>query len=180
YTLHQIGLVANIRPIKRMGDLIKALKLVRKDFPDATVVIVGGGDEKSLISLAEEYGVQDGVRFVGSQSNVSDYIKDCQIMALCSESEGLSNAIMEYMAHQKPVICSDVGGNGELVEHGNNGFLYPMGDVNTLAKYLVSLLQDTQQAETFGANGFEKIMNVFSVEQMIENTLNIYRKITTS
>jgi len=178
YTQHQIGLVANIRPIKRMQDLIKAMKLVRQEVADVNLIIVGGGDEPaSLQLLAKEYGVDDVVTFAGAQEKVSDYIKQFQIAVLCSQSEGLSNAIMEYMAHQKPVICSDVGGNSELVEHGVNGYLYPAGDIKLLAKYLIELLQNTEKSITLGKNGYNKIINNFTMNNMVNSTIDVYNEI---
>lgn len=178
HTEYQIGLVANIRPIKRFADLIRALKIVKLQVPDATVVFVGGGDSEQLELLAVECGVQDAVHFIGAEAQVTERIKKFQIAVLCSESEGLSNAIIEYMAHRKPVVCSNVGGNPELIEHGINGFLYPVGDIDALARYLLLLLQDSHQAEEFGQQGYEKIINHFTIDNMVMETLSIYHQVT--
>ncbi len=179
YNENQIGLVANIRPIKRFADLIRALKIVRQKVSDASVVFVGSGDAEALELLAAQCGVQDAVHFAGAQEHVTDYIKKFQVAVLCSESEGLSNAIMEYMAHRKPVVCSNVGGNPELVESDCNGFLYRVGDIDALAGYLIQLLQDKQQAEEFGQKGYEKIINQFTIDNMVMETLNVYQQVTS-
>ena len=177
YDLNQIGLVANIRSIKRIKDLIKALKVVKKSVPGATVVVVGSGDATHLIALAKRYGVEKSVKFVGAQNDVSAFIKKFQVAVMCSETEGLSNAILEYMAHQKPVVCSDVGGNSELIVHGKNGYLYPVGNVSLLAENIIKLLQNTDRAEKYGKIGFERIITDFTLEKMIADTVDVYRKI---
>lgn len=177
YCMNQIGLVANIRKIKRIEDLIKALKLVREEVPDATVVVVGEGEAEQLMALAEKYGVRDAVDFVGAQTDVSSFIRKFHVAALCSETEGLSNAIMEYMAHGKPVVCSDVGGNPELVTHGKSGYLYPVGDVASLAENILLLLQDAERTEAFGRSGYERIISQFTLENMVDNTMTVYRNV---
>ena len=141
------------------------------------MVVVGAGDTEQLMLLAIECDVQDAVMFLGAQIDVSSLIERFHLAVLCSETEGLSNAIMEYMAHRKPVVCSDVGGNPELVKHGENGYLYPVGDVNLLASNILLLLQDAKEAEVMGQRGYERIINDFTVENMIDNTIDVYRNI---
>ena len=177
YCENQIGLVANIRPIKRIEDLIEALKIVKLTIPEATLMVIGGGDTGCLRSLAKQCGVQDAVTFAGAQEGVSSLIEQFHVAVLCSETEGLSNAIMEYMAHRKPVVCSDVGGNPELVEHGKNGYLYPVGDVNLLAKHILTLLQDREKSEKLGWVGYERIANEFTLENMVNNTIDVYSEV---
>ncbi|MFD2228576.1 glycosyltransferase [Alkalimarinus sediminis] len=171
-----IGIVANIRPVKRIQDLVSAFAIVKKTVQQAKLVIVGDGDNTSLLHQATALGVADAIEFTGAQKNVAQYIAQFDVATLTSESEGLSNAIIEYMVYSKPVVCSRVGGNPELVEHGTNGLLYDVTNVEQLAEHLIKLLQDSALSEEYGRNGREKVEKEFSIQQMVTNTLSIYSK----
>lgn len=174
---NQIGLVANIRTIKRIEDFIKALSLVKIEMPTASGVIVGGGDSTKLKQLAKEYGVDEYVYFVGAQENVSHYISKFHIAILCSESEGLSNGIMEYMIHKKPVICSAVGGNPELITDDEQGYLYPVGNVEQLSSLIIKILKNKELSKKMGESGRNKILAEFTIDNMIDSTIKIYKKL---
>lgn len=171
-----IGIVANIRPVKRMQDLVSAFAIVKKTVSQAQLVIVGDGDNTALHQQASELGVTDSIEFAGAQKDVAKYIKQFDVAALTSESEGLSNAIIEYMVYGKPVVCSRVGGNPELIEHGTNGLLYDVADVDQLAEHIIQLLKDPKLSEEYGLKGREKVEKEFSIQQMVSNTLSIYSK----
>lgn len=172
-----LGIVANIRPIKRMQDAIEATANLNKKGLNVRLVIVGGGDSADLKALAQNLGVQGKVQFAGSQKNASSYIQGFDICVLNSESEGFSNAIIEYMQHGKPVVCSAVGGNPEIIDDGSVGHLYPMGNVGILTKRLEILCKSTLQRTQFGLNGQEKVTGLYGVSQMLEHHQNLYRQL---
>ena len=171
-----IGIVANIRPVKRMQDLISALAMVIQSITQVKLIIVGGGNNEELKQQATELGIIDHIEFAGAQQDVASYIKQFDVATLTSESEGLSNAIIEYMVYGKPVVCSRVGGNPELIEHGTNGFLYEVGNISQLADYITTLLKDSERSSLFGQNGRVKVEKEFTIQQMVSNTLSIYSK----
>jgi len=171
-----IGIVANIRPIKRISDLIHAAKILADENEfDFKIAIIGGGDDKELKDLCEQLKIADKVLFFGAKQNVGDYINIFDIAVLTSESEGLSNSIIEYMGFGKPVVCTDAGGNSELIQQGVNGYLYPVGDVHELAKSLNELLKSKDKCKKLGSNGRHKVEVEFSIDTMVNNTLKIYR-----
>lgn len=171
-----IGIVANIRPVKRMQDLISAFAMVKQTVSQAQLIIVGDGDNTALHQQAASLGVVDSVQFAGAQKDVAKFITQFDVATLTSESEGLSNAIIEYMVYSKPVVCSRVGGNPELITHGTNGLLYDVANVEQLASHLTQLLSDPKLSEEYGRKGREKVEKEFSIEQMVSNTLAIYSK----
>ncbi len=121
-----VGIVANIRPVKRIGDLIHAFGLLRRYRSDVKLVIVGSGDTRPLQELARELNLADHVYFTGAQTDIPPIIRQFDVGVLCSESEGLSNAIIEYMQCRVPVVCTDTGGNSELVLDGETGYRVPV------------------------------------------------------
>ena len=125
----KLVIVANIRPIKRIQDAIDAVAIAADSVQNISLYIVGGGDAMHLQKHAKQKGVADRVHFLGPRSDVQKILPDFDIGILCSESEGFSNTVIEYLQAGLPVICSNVGGNPEIIDHGVSGYLYDMGDV---------------------------------------------------
>src|SRR5690606_15384130 len=157
---------------KRVCDLIRAFARVVQEYPDAQLHIIGGGDPLPLKGLAEELYVGKQVIFFGAQPEVHRFIKQFDIAVLCSESEGFSNSIIEYMCFGKPVVCSSTGGNPEIVDHGKNGLLFPVGDVEILAKNLLMLLSNGSLRNKLGRAGAEKVGRCFGLDAMVDAHLN--------
>lgn len=173
-----IGIVANLRPVKRHADLVMAFTRVRQAVPDAHLVIVGHGElEESLRALAASLGVADRVHFLGRVEAPAGVIRRFSVGVLCSESEGLSNALMEYLREGKPAVCTDVGGNPELVIDGENGFLYPVGDEAALAEYLVHLLREGTLAAAMGAAAVRS-MATMTMDNMVRGHMAVYEALS--
>lgn len=170
-------LVANIRPIKRIDDAIEALAQLRESCPNLVLVLVGAGDEMPLKQRAEQLGVAERVRFLGARQDVDDLLGGADIGLLCSESEGFSNAIVEYMLKGLPVICSDTGGNPEAVTEGRTGFLYPVGDTGQLADSMERLVHAPELRHTLGRQAREDAATRFSVATMIERHRELYEHV---
>ncbi|KZX86057.1 hypothetical protein A3715_16735 [Oleiphilus sp. HI0009] len=175
-----LGIVANIRPIKRMQDAVAAISQLNKSGFNVRLVIVGGGDSSELINFSHKLGVEDKLDCVGSQSSASDYIQGFDICLLCSKSEGFSNAIVEYMRHGKPVVCSAVGGNPECVDDGKTGLLYPTGDVPSLVASLELLCNDELLRKKFGAAGEAKVKKMYGMSMMLGEHEALYSSLAPS
>ena len=176
-----IGLVANLRRIKRIDTLIDAFAMIHTRFPDVNIVVLGdcrSEQAKSVFeeleNLANQCRVRDKIFFLGSVSNPMPYISQFTVAVLCSESEGSSNALIEYMQAGRPIICTDTGGNPELVQDRKNGFLVPVGDVHRLADRLVSLLSDKALAQRLGEAARETVRSRYSLTRMIAQQMHCY------
>ncbi|MCM0611826.1 glycosyltransferase [Marinobacter sediminum] len=169
-----VALVANIRPIKRMEDAVKGIGQLHQSGLDVHLILIGDGNQTDLRLLASEQGVAEMVHFLGPRADVKACLKALDIGLLCSESEGFSNAIVEYMQAGLPVVCSDVGGNPEAVEHGETGYLYPCGDVAALASHLQRLSDSSELRQRIGDNAFRRARERFSMETMVAKHQEIY------
>ena len=170
-----VGIVANLRPIKRHKDLISAIKIVKKCHPGVRLMIMGEGElETELKRQAEENGLKDNVLFTGSTHDVIPFIKNFSVGVLCSESEGFSNAIIEYLGCSVPVVCTNVGGNPELVQSGKNGYLVEVGDVAGLAKNINRLLSEKEIATSMRKNAKQSIAN-YDMEIMQNHYRGLYQ-----
>ena len=169
-----IGIVANIHPVKRLHDAIDAFAIVASQFPQAQLRLVGGGDSRSLRQLAASHGIDDRVDFVGQVATPAHEIRKFDVAVLPSQSEGLSNAIIEYMRAGKAVICTNTGGNPELIEHGQSGYLYPVGDTAALASFIAELITDSDTCRKFGRAAQDRVRRLCSNREMVNGHLQLY------
>lgn len=168
------GLVANIRPIKRMQDAVEAVAKLAAEGIDVQLVIVGGGDSSELESLAAESGIAGQIHFLGARGDVQRCLEYFDLALLCSESEGFSNAIVEYQFAGLPVICTDTGGNPEAIIPGETGWLYPVGDVPALAGLLRQMENDAEGRQAMARAAASSARERFSVSKMVDEHENLY------
>jgi len=103
--------VANIKPVKGHSYLIKALAKIAPQYPNIKLLLIGEDKlDGQMRDLVEKLGIARNVAFLGKRDDVGSLIRLADICVLPSLSEGMSNAIMEYMQAGKPVIATNVGG----------------------------------------------------------------------
>jgi len=103
----------------------------------------------------------------GERNDVADVMRGLNCFVLPSLAEGISNTILEAMSSGKPVIATQVGGNGELVDHGRTGLLVPAADAPAMAQAIVDLALDTGRAAALGAAGRLEVERRFSLQAMV-------------
>jgi glycosyltransferase involved in cell wall biosynthesis len=172
-----IGIVASLYPIKRIEDLIAAVALVKKQVPNVRMVSLGGGDTEQYSAQIAKLGLAEHVFFMGAQSNPLDWISSFSIATLCSESEGFSNAIVEYLMCGIPVVCSNVGGNPEIVKDGINGRLYECGNVVELADYLMELIVNKSMYRNFQEAAKLSIGEQFTLPYFVDEHIKLYEAV---
>lgn len=174
-----IGIVANLYGMKRHADLIRAFSLVKQKLHNAHLVIAGEGpEEQALRELAKALHLEPQVHFLGSVSDIVPIIKHFMVAVMCSESEGLSNTIIEYVGCGKPVICTSVGGNGELIREGYNGFLIDVGNVEQIADRILRLLRDASLRVQMARNAAASFGGHLSLERMVNAYMALYESLT--
>lgn len=165
-----VGIVANLnRPVKRVQDFIQAAELVHQKIPEVRFVVIGDGHlRQELESLGTSLGLRDVLTFTGRVANPLEFVRDFHVGVIASETEGLCNAILEYMACGVPVVATDTGGNPELIQHGKNGYLYPVGRVQVLADMVEQIICDPEQQRVLGHYGKKTSVESFSFEAMVK------------
>jgi glycosyltransferase involved in cell wall biosynthesis len=142
---------------KRIQDLLRALVLVRREFPAVRAVIVGDGPEHARWRrLKTELGLEDIVDMrgeVGSDDEVARLYRKADIFCLPSIQEGFGIVFLEAMANGLPVVSTNAAAIGEVVPHGQAGLLVTPRDVSALAESLLALLRDQELRERLGEFG---------------------------
>jgi len=160
-----VGIVANYRPVKDHALFLRAAALVARQVPDAAFLLVGTGPlREELGRLALELGIADKVFFTDGKGRVIDYLARMSVACLSSESEGFSNAILEYMAAGLPVVATSEGGNAEAVEHGVTGFIVPGRQPESFAQPIMELLADDARRSAMGRAGLERCRRLFDID----------------
>ena len=162
--------VANLKPIKGHRYLIQAFAELLSKFPQCVLVLVGEDKlDGALQKLAKDLGAEKQVIFLGKRDDVAELLAIADICVLPSLSEGMSNAILEYMAYGKPVVATSVGGNPEIVQDGYSGYLVEKENTEGLKNALFGLLQNPEQCVRMGANGLKRAKEIFSMTEMLNN-----------
>jgi glycosyltransferase involved in cell wall biosynthesis len=170
-----IGVVCGLRPEKGLDTLLDAFAAVRGLVPGMKLAIVGSGPcLASLQVQARALGILPNCVFEPATPHVADWLHAIDIFVLPSLSEALSNALMEAMACGCCVAASRVGGNPELVTHGETGMLFEPGDAQGLAQVLRLLVRDPDRRSQLAANATRLIQTRFSLEAAAQRMGAIY------
>lgn len=169
-----IVMVASYSEKKDYNTFIEMAKDVIKTRKDVTFVGVGGGNrekyEKDVI------GLENRIKLLGSQSQVESIMNIAEVGVLCTYTEGISNALLEFMALGKPVVVTGGGGCAELVEHNVNGFLFEASDKENLTKAIIELLNNPELVEKQGKRSKQIVAEKFGIDKMIDAYVEIYNK----
>lgn len=134
--------ISNLRPVKRITDIIEVFDRVQKEIP-SKLLLVGEGPEKGPAErLCKAKGIEDKVIFFGNSSEIDKILCFSDLFMLPSEKESFGLAALEAMASGVPVVSSNTGGLPEVNVHGVSGFLSDIGDIDDMAKNAITILKD--------------------------------------
>lgn len=171
-------IVANLIPYKGHADLIAAFSSIQSRLPDPWLLLCLGRDDGILGSLreqAEAGGIDDNIRFLGSRTNVPDFLRLADVGVLCSHEEGFSNAILEGMAAGLPMVVTNVGGNAEAVLDGETGRVVPPKNPALLAQALLEVATDPERSK-MGRKGRQRVEALFSLNACIDAYESLYQE----
>ena len=140
------------------------------------IILGEGNEEGSLRDMTWKLGLSSIVHFMGSVDIVYAYLRHLDVGVLCSDKEGFSNAIMEYMACGLPVVATAVGGNTVLVDE-ENGFVVPPGDSDALGSALLVLAEDPAMRKTKGAVSLNRIRKQYAWSKIIGEWESYYQSV---
>ncbi len=179
-TPYVVGMVARFSPLKDYTTYLRAAVRVVRKRADVTFLAVGDGPTIESCRNMIPPDCRRAIRFPGPRQDIESVVNLFDIGVLVTNAdrhrEGISNAILEYMALGKPVIATDGGGTPELVVPGQTGFLVPPFDVARLAERIHWLLDHGDTAQTLGRAGRARAAREFSLEKMTERTVALYRR----
>jgi glycosyltransferase involved in cell wall biosynthesis len=174
-----VGTVANFKVGKGHMELLEAADRVRSVVPDVRFVLVGQGVlEASVRSRAAELGLDTTVLFAGYREDATRIMGAFDVLAIPSQYDGLSIALLEAMSLGKPAVLTMAGGNPEVVEDGKQGLVVPTEDPTALADGLVALLQDPALRHSLGESARRRADD-FDIRGAVRRTEDVYQELLT-
>lgn len=169
--------VGRLVPWKGFDTLIRLLPKIQSSFPETKLLIIGGGPDADMLErLAVEVGVPDDVIFAGSLERdiLIRYLRASDVFVLNTSYEGFSHLILEALAVGIPTVTTKVGGNVEIIEHAQNGYLVKPNDAEAIFRHTTALLGDATLRASIVASAKRRVKQ-FSNERMIEETARLLK-----
>ena len=171
----RVGMVGNLRPVKEPELLVRAAAQVFAVHSDVTFAIAGEGELRpALERQVRALGMEGRFLLPGAITDVPGFLSGLDVAVLCSKSEGMSNAVLEYMAAGRPIVATAVGGTLELIQDGVTGLLIPPGDANQLARGIRRLLENRGLAARLGAAARRRAIERYGREAMVRRFEDFY------
>jgi len=172
--------ISNFRPVKRVTDCIRILAEVVKQTP-AHLYMVGDGPERPAAHhLARDLGIEHHVTFMGKQDHVERIFPTMHVLLMPSEMESFGLAALEAMACGVPPVATRVGGVPELITHGLDGFLEPVGDIAAQAARVVELLANADLYTEMSHAARRTAVERFASSKIIPQYEDYYREIISA
>ena len=165
-------MIAGFRPQKDQDTLIKAIKILPKEYK---LWLVGDGERRAILeNLVSDLGISNRVKFWGIRSDIPQILDQSHIIVLSSHWEGLSLSCIEGMASGRPFIASDVDGLSDIV--GGYGVLFPHQDAKALATEIETLCLNQDYYNNVALACQEKAMQ-YDINIMAKKYNQVYHEI---
>jgi glycosyltransferase involved in cell wall biosynthesis len=173
-----VGFVGRLSKEKGADIFLQVASRVIAEIPHAKFVLVGDGPErKQLESLIDSLGLSQSVVLAGRRTDMPSVYASFDLLVLSSRDEGVPMAVLEGMASGVPWVATAVGDVPKIIQNQISGVLVSPGEVESLAKWVVTLLQNTAERGRIGENGRRRVQEEFSAERMTSSYLNVYREV---
>ncbi len=175
---YDIAFIGRLTYVKRLDIFFKVISEVVKEIPKLKVAIIGDGEDIDRSkSLVKELNLENNVEFLGFRDDIKVLLNKTKVLLLTSESEGMPSVIIEAMACGVPVVSSDVGDIGDIIEDGLNGFL--VEKFNEILSYkfkIIKILTDKKVYKKMKEESL-KVRNIHSVENASKIWEQIFSKV---
>lgn len=172
-----VSSIGRVTQLKDYETFIKAILIVKEEIPNVVALIVGGvrSDKEnylnSLKTLMKELDLENNIIFTGSQSRIEQiYALSDVIISSSKKPESFGRAVAEAICMNKPVIATNHGGVKDIIIKNENGFFFEVGDDKSLANNIL-------KSRNLEFDGYSYISSNFSLENMVNKTLEVYRKL---
>ncbi|HSU96525.1 MAG TPA: N-acetyl-alpha-D-glucosaminyl L-malate synthase BshA [Gemmatimonadaceae bacterium] len=167
--------ISNFRTVKRVRDVVRIFAKVAAETPSILVMVGDGPERPAAEDEARILGVGNSVFFLGKIETVAPLLASADVFLLPTSSESFGLSALEAMASGVPVVGSDSGGLPEVVTNGVTGLLYPVGDVDSMAAGVLSIITDPSRQADMGAAGADDARKRFALDTVVSQYEELYR-----
>jgi sugar transferase (PEP-CTERM/EpsH1 system associated) len=176
-----VGCAGRLSAEKGQRYLIEALGLLNREAPETHLLLAGDGPARDeLLALSNQLGLSEQIHFVGSRNDMHEIYPLFDVFCLPSLTEGLSNVLLEAMASRAPIVATAVGGNRELLRHGETALLVPSGSEKSLAEAITMLIADAGLRTELARKARMYVEDKFSLTRMVADYSNLYLELWSS
>jgi glycosyltransferase involved in cell wall biosynthesis len=173
-----VGWIGRMTGVKRIDDVLLAVRRLRDRGVDAVLCMVGDGPDRDAVERrARELGIVRNSLFLGYQEEVAPYYAAFDALILPSANEGTPVSAIEALAGGRPVVATRVGGVPDVVRDGVDGFLVKPGDVDAMAERLALLAADADLRRRMGESGSASVRERYSVDRLLDDIDALYRSL---
>ena len=172
--------ISNFRPVKRVLDVVDIFHRVHEAVPSRLLMVGDGPDRPKVEQRCRELGICGAITFIGNVPLVEEALVGADLFLLPSETESFGLAALEALSCKVPVIATDVGGLPEVIRDGENGFLFPVGDVDSMANAAIKVLRNDDLQRRLGEAGRSWAIEQFNESTIVEKYRRIYRLVLES
>ena len=174
----RVGMVARMNHrYKNQSGFLRIAAKIHQCMPNVEFVLVGDGPlRQELEREAASLGLGASAIFLGDRQDMPAVLASLDVAVNTSDSESLSNVILEAMASGLPAVAYNVGGNPELI-NAERGSLIPPGDETAFADTIQKLLTDSDSRERLGRNAQQFAKENFSLSQVRQRYAELYLKL---
>jgi len=170
-----IGSIARFSTDKDQATLVRAFSGFVRAGGKARLLLVGDGETLPLVKeMVNRLGLEDLVLFTGARHDVPELLRLLDVYVLSSHTEGISVALLEAMSTRIACIASDVGGNSEIIDDAETGYLAPEEDDVEMGKKLEMVLSEPELRKTIAFHAREKVVSEFSLASVVEKYERLY------
>lgn len=170
-----VGMVARLEEVKDHETFLLGAQTVLEKRKDVRFYIVGDGSlREELERRVLELGISEWVTFTGFVKDVEKIEATLDITVITSRAEALCLSVIESMSAGIPAVGTDSGGVAEVIKHGENGFLVPVGDADALAERMEELLADDAKRKAFGEYAKKHTDSMFMADKMTKRIEKLY------
>lgn len=173
-----IGQAARLDNVKNVQMTIKTFKKIKEHRDDFLLLLAGTGEEDDkLKNMVKDYGLEDSVVFLGFVKENLSFFNAIDLNLLTSISESFPYVILEAAKMKVPSIATSVGGLGEMIRYGIDGYLVEVNDYKALAEKVEFLMDNRDVLEKFGRSIYDRVNENFSSLAMAKTQEEIYADI---
>ena len=167
--------ISNFRKVKRIDDVINAFNLINKQI-NSKLILLGDGPERIRAEkLCDELNLNEKVLFLGASNETAKILCLSDVFVLASTTESFGLVALEAMASSVPVVSTNSGGLPEVNKNGFSGYLSDVGDINSMAKNAIKILEDSTKLMNFKKNAKQQA-NKFNVHNIVPSYEDIYKR----
>jgi glycosyltransferase involved in cell wall biosynthesis len=173
-----VTMVGRLTLAKNYPMLLKVARRCKDERPPVHFIIAGHGEKKEeLIELVHHLGVMDIVHFLGLRRDIPEILKSSDIFCFTTLYEAFPNVLLEAMAAGLPIVTTNFDGVDELIEDGVNGKIVAINGIDEAYLALRAYLDNPALASKYGRKAHETVRSQFSMELMVQNTVEFYKRV---